>query len=59
MTLLHTFVPPAFEGQGIASKMTRAVLDHIILEKIPVIVYCPYIHSHLKRNPELKELLNS
>ena len=54
---LHTEVPPAFEGQGIAGKMTQAALDYARLEGYKVRSYCSYSTFYIERHPEFKDLL--
>ena len=40
--LLHTEVPPDFEGQGIAGMMARAALEYAKNEGLKVRSYCSY-----------------
>lgn len=57
MAIMHTFVPPAHEGKGIASKLAIFALEHVIADKITVLVYCPYVRAYLQRHPEVDEQL--
>lgn len=57
LTLMHTFVPPAHEGKGVAALLAKEALEYAKAEGIKVIVYCPYVAAYLKRHPEYKELV--
>ena len=54
--LLHTEVPPAFEGRGIAAKMAKAALDYARSEGYKVRSYCSYTTSYIERHQEYSEL---
>ena len=49
----HTEVPPAFEGQGIASAMARHVLEELRTRHERVAIRCPYLRTYVARHPEL------
>lgn len=57
ITVLHTEVPPAVAGKGIASAMTRHVLDHIAHENLKLVPLCPYMAAYLKKHPEYQYLV--
>lgn len=59
MDLPHTLVFPAFEGQGVASSLTRKSLDMIRAQddEMRVIPTCPYIEVWIKRHPEYEDML--
>ncbi len=50
--LLHTEVPPAFEGQGIGSALARHVLDLARSGEERVSIKCPYLRTFIERHPE-------
>jgi predicted GNAT family acetyltransferase len=50
--LIHTEVPKALGGQGIASKLALAGLEYGRTENMPIKVYCPYIARYLQKHPE-------
>lgn len=52
MLLLHTAVPEAAEGQGHASALTRAALDHAREAGLEVVPLCPFARAYLERHPE-------
>lgn len=52
IALMHTLVPPALEGQGIASQLAKFAFDYAKQHNMPVMVYCPFVAAFLKRHPE-------
>lgn len=48
----HTGVPPALEGQGIASKLARVGLDYARANRFKIRSLCSFITAYLKRHPE-------
>ena len=50
--LVHTEVLPGFEGQGIGSRLVRAVFEDLRERGIPLIPKCPFIVRWLERHPE-------
>lgn len=52
IALIHTEVPPALEGHGIAGKLARFALDDARARGLEVIPVCPYIVSYLQRHPD-------
>jgi predicted GNAT family acetyltransferase len=55
--LLHTEVPPAFEGRGIAGRMAKAALEYAKKEGYKVMSYCSYTTMYIQRHPEYKEMM--
>ncbi|GAA4032923.1 GNAT family N-acetyltransferase [Sphingomonas rosea] len=55
----HTVVPPAHEGQGLASKIARASLDWARSEGLKVIPACSFYRTYLQRHPEYQDLLHN
>ena len=53
---LHTGVPPAYEGRGIASKLTKEALDYAKNNGLRVISLCSYISRYISRHPEYQPL---
>ena len=43
IVLTHTEVPEKYEGQGIGSELTRAVLEDLRAKKLPMIPQCPFV----------------
>lgn len=54
--LMHTEVPPALEGHGIAKNLVEQTLEWLDKNNFRMKVYCPYISSYIKRHPEWKKL---
>jgi predicted GNAT family acetyltransferase len=54
--MLHTEVPPAFEGKGIAGKMANAAFDYARESGFKVRSYCSYTTRYMERHPEYKNL---
>jgi predicted GNAT family acetyltransferase len=52
IALIHTEVPPEFEGQGIAAALTRFALDDARRRGLKVIAACPYVKRYLETHPE-------
>jgi len=55
--LLHTEVPPAFEGRGIAGQMARVALEYARNEGLKVMSYCSFTTAYIERHPEYNKLL--
>lgn len=57
VTLLHTEVPRAFEGQGVGSNLIAFALDDIRNRGLEVLPICPFVIAYLQRHPEQRDLL--
>ena len=49
LTITHTYVPPAFEGQGVASKLTKEALEYAVKEELEVIPLCSFAVNYIER----------
>lgn len=49
LSITHTYVPRAFEGQGIASRMTREALRYAEAAGLEVIPLCSFAVAYLAR----------
>jgi len=58
VALMHTFVPPALEGKGIASALAHYALEWAKRHEKAVIVYCPFVAAYLKRHAEYNSIIN-
>ncbi len=56
LALMHTFVPVILRKQGIASRLAKEALEFAKAKEIKVMVYCPYVSSFIKKNPEYEYL---
>ncbi len=57
MTFLHTEVDPAFQGQGIGSRLARGALDDARARGLRVAAECPFITSYLRRHREYDDIV--
>ena len=57
LTFTHTEVPAALRGQGIGSRMMRAVLTDVRAQGLKVVPRCPFVADYFERNPEFADLL--
>lgn len=57
MMLVHTEVPPQFEGRGVASKLVRAAFEHAKANGMDVLPVCSYVSTWTRRHPEVEPLL--
>lgn len=53
----HTVIEPAFEGQGLASKLVTGAFDDIRARGLKIVPTCPYILGWLPKHPEYHDLL--
>ncbi len=51
--LLHVEVPASEQGRGIASKLSRAALEHSRDGGLKVVPRCPFIAAYMRDHPEL------
>jgi predicted GNAT family acetyltransferase len=54
--LVHTEVPEALRGRGIAGRLAEFGLKHAEASGLPVVVECPYVRSYMKRNRRTSEI---
>ena len=57
MSILHTEVPEAMEGQGIASDLAKFALDYARKNDLKVKNYCRFVQVFLHRHPEYQDLI--
>jgi predicted GNAT family acetyltransferase len=57
MMLVHTGVPSALRGRGIAAALVRAALDHARARGFKVRADCSYAAAYIERHPESQDLL--
>jgi predicted GNAT family acetyltransferase len=58
LTLVHTEVDDAYEGQGVAGDAVRTVLDRARAEHLRVVNECPYVRVWVRRHPEYADLVH-
>lgn len=54
---IHTEVPEALEGHGIAAKMAQTALDDARAQHLAVIPLCPYVASYIRRHPGYADMV--
>ena len=57
ITVLHTEVDPAFEGQGVGSRLVEGMLDDIRARGLRVLPICPFVRAYVRRHPEVRDLV--
>jgi predicted GNAT family acetyltransferase len=55
--LVHTEVPEALEGRGIAGQLAHFALDDARRRGLRVIPTCPYVRAYLERHPEERDVV--
>lgn len=58
LTLVHTGVPDAAGGRGIAGALTKAALDTARQEGWRVVPVCAYSETYIARHPQYQDLVN-
>jgi len=57
IVFLHTGVPPALEGWGIASQLASFALEEAHAQHLTVVPRCPFVASYIRRRREYLPLL--
>jgi uncharacterized protein len=57
LSLIHTEVPRALRGQGIAGTLAHGVLEYARTRALSVNVICPFVAKYLTRHPEFQDLV--
>jgi predicted GNAT family acetyltransferase len=52
ISLIHTEVDPAHEGEGLASKLIRFALDSARAEGLAVLPFCPFVRGFIESHNE-------
>jgi hypothetical protein len=50
--LMHTEVPEADRGRGLANQLARAALDYAHFNQLKVIALCPFVKLYMQKHPE-------
>ncbi len=59
LVLLHTGVPPAWEGRGIGSRLVKAALEYARKQGYRIVPVCSFVAAYLRRHPEYNDLLGN
>lgn len=54
---IHTEVPEALEGRGIAGRIVRFALDDVRARGLKAVPRCPYVAGYISRHPEYQDLV--
>jgi predicted GNAT family acetyltransferase len=57
VTITHTEVDPAYEGQGLGSVLARGALDMLRAEGAALLPVCPFIRRYVQRHQEYQSLV--
>jgi predicted GNAT family acetyltransferase len=57
VTMVHTEVEPAFEGEGLGSLLVAGALDDVRAQGKRVRPLCPFVAAFVKRHPEYADLV--
>ena len=57
ITLLHTEVPEALRGRGIAGTLAKTGLEYARDNNLKVDVVCPLVANYLSKHPEFQALV--
>ncbi len=49
---LHTIVPKALEGRGVAGKLVKTILDYAAENHLKVRPDCPFVKAYIDKHPE-------
>ena len=52
VTMVHTDVEPAFEGEGVGSELVKGALDDARERGLTVRPLCPFVADWIRRHPE-------
>jgi uncharacterized protein len=53
----HTEVDPAYEGEGVGSRLAQAALDDARARGLTVVPRCPFIRGWIARHPAYEDLV--
>lgn len=59
ITLLHTEVPDAIRGRGIANLLAKTALEYARDNNLKVDVICPIVADYIQKNPEFQSLVKN
>lgn len=57
INLIHTIVPSPLSGKGVASELTRHVLEYAREQQLRVVPTCSFVRVYVERHPEYKVLI--
>ncbi len=57
MAMTHTEVDPAYEGQGVGSRLVSEALDDVRGRGLRVRPLCSFVFRHIERQPAYQDLV--
>lgn len=57
MTIVHTIVPAAIGGRGIAARLVESALEFARAQGLKVVPQCSYAAAHVAKHPEYADLV--
>jgi len=57
LNLIHTYVPDALRGKGIAGEVVKAALTYAEENELKIIPSCSYVAAYIQRHKEYKNLV--
>jgi hypothetical protein len=57
VTFFHTEIDPAYEGEGLGSRLARFALDDVRSHGQQVVPLCPFIAQYIRGHTEYLDLL--
>jgi len=57
LAFVHTVVPEALQGRGLASVLIGAALADVRRRGLRIIAECPFVARYIERHPEERDLL--
>jgi|SoiMethySBSTD1v2_1073268.scaffolds.fasta_scaffold3288963_1 uncharacterized protein len=57
ISLIHTEIDPAHNGEGLATRLVKATLDTARAQGLAVLPYCPFIQGFINRHREYRHLV--
>jgi predicted GNAT family acetyltransferase len=57
ITFVHTEVPQALSGQGVATRLIRGALEMVRAQGLKVVPQCPFVSAFMGKHPEYNDLL--
>jgi predicted GNAT family acetyltransferase len=59
LVLVHSEVPRALEGRGLAGRLARAALESARSRGLHVVVICPFVGAYITKHPEFISLVRT
>jgi predicted GNAT family acetyltransferase len=57
LALIHTEIPEALRGSGIATTLVKSALDWAREHHMKIDVVCPFVAGYLEKHPEYSDLI--